>query len=1062
MSPLDEEPTRGARAFKGLSRLAIARPLGTCAVAAMVLVIGLFASGRLAVNLLPEVVYPLLRVSVTYPGVAPTVMEEQVTRVLERQLSSTENLVLLRSEVVEGRADVSLVFDYGVDLDLALQDAARLLERARAQLPPDIESPRLRKWDPGSAAVFQAGFSSSARAPRDVRDWVENVLAPQLQSIAGVANVEAVGGQVREMEVVVDPQRLMNYGLSLGDVADRVATENRNIAAGSITAPGMDMLARTDGRFASAADIEQLLLSLPAGGSVRLGDLAQVRDGFQEQRVFVRLDGVPATQLSVYKQPDANTVRVIDDLAKRLSSLQASGFIPPDIQWRTTRDESFFVRGSVRAVAQAALLGGALALLIVLAFLGSLRKGLIIGLSIPIAVITTFAMMGFGGLTLNVMSLGGLALGVGLLLDNAIVMLENISRHQERLHKPPEQAAGDGADEVASAILAGTLTNLAAVTPFLLVLGFAALLFRELIITISFAVVASLAVALTLVPMLAAQFSKVKFRSGFNASRLFRGIDGGMTSLSDAYARGLHHVLRWRWAVVGVSSALLAGAVLVFNDLGTEFLPQLDNSELRVRVLLPRGATPQQTDAAARQVEAALREMPHVENVFSIAGGQLFGGVVSERAGRTLMDIRLAPASERPDWPVDRWVSEARERLYALDIADARIRVQPPRVRGLNFSVGGEDLDLLLTGDDLEVLAREAREVVRLIEDIPGLDNVEVAAAEQQPQLGVHVDRERAAALGVNVDQVGSALRDAITGATPTRFTSGQFDYNLRVRLPRAQVENPDQLYDIIVGNGAYGPVRLGDVATLEIEESPAEIQRQNQVRIQRVQGSFNTAVSDVATISAVMRERLADFEQRSDIALIYGGQAETVAESRRETKQVMMLAVFLVFAVLVVQYERLSNPLVIMLTAPFALIGATAALWLTDTAVSASAQLGLILLIGIVVNNAILLVEYIERGLRRGLKVHAAVVEAARIRLRPILMTVMTTMGGMLPLAIGMGSGAELMRPLAIAVIGGLGVSTLLTLVLAPCLFVIVRNGSDWLRHALTGRRSSDAQVAG
>lgn len=1053
-----EEPTRGAQVFKGLSRIAIDRPLGTLAVTAMILVIGVFASGRIAVNLLPEVVYPLIRISVGYPGVAPTVVEEQVTRVLERQLASTENLVLMTGEAREGRAEIDLVFNYGVDLDAALQDASRLLERARAQLPPDVDPPRLRKWDPGSSAVLQAGFSSSARSPREVRDWVDNALAPQLQSIPGVSSIESVGGQIREMEVILDPQRLAGYGLSLREIADRIARENRNIGAGNVTAPGFDVLARTDGRFTSAADVEQVLIALPGGGSVRLGDLAEVRDGFQEQRVFVRLDGVPATQLSVFKQPDANTVEVVDAINTRLDSLAASGFIPADIDWQSTRDESFFVRGSVQAVAQAALLGGLLALLIVLAFLGSFRKGLIIGLSIPIAIIATFALMGFGGLTLNVMSLGGLALGVGLLLDNAIVMLENISRHQDRLGKPPRQAAGDGADEVASAIVAGTLTNLAAVVPFLLVLGFAALLFRELIITISFAVVASLAVALTLVPMLAAQFSRLQIRSGFAETRVFRGIDRGMLALAEGYGWLLRGAIRLRWLVIAAALAALGASVTLFNSLGTEFMPQLDNAEVRIFMRLPQGATPEQTDQAARQVEAALRELPHLDNVFTIAGGALFGGVVTERSGLVIMELRLTPAAERPDWPAGRWVVEARQRLAALDIPGARIGVAPPRIRGLNFSVAGEDLDLLLIGDDLDLMEQEARRIVRLIEDIPGLENADVAGADRNPQIGIQVDRERASALGVSVEQVGSALRDAVTGALPTRFSSGQFDYNLRVRLPRERLDNPDLLYDVIVASGEAGMVRLGDVARLEIEEGPARIQRQNQVRVQRVTGSFNTAVADVDSIITELQTRLAESPPRGDISVIIGGQAEAIEESRRETLQVVLLAAFLVFAVLVVQYERLSNPLVIMLTAPFALIGVALALWATDTAVSAPAQLGLILLIGIVVNNAILLVEYIERGLRRGAALIDAVVEAGRIRLRPILMTVMTTIGGMLPLAVGMGSGAELMRPLAVAVVGGLAVSTLLTLFLAPCLFVIVRGASDWLARILVGQPETSA----
>jgi multidrug efflux pump subunit AcrB len=352
----------------------------------------------------------------------------------------------------------------------------------------------------------------------------------------------------------------------------------------------------------------------------------------------------------------------------------------------------------------------------------------------------------------------------------------------------------------------------------------------------------------------------------------------------------------------------------------------------------------------------------------------------------------------------------------------------------------------------IATLQAVARRAVRLIDDVPGLENVSVDGAERVPQLGISVDRERAAALGVDVNAVGAALRSAVTGAVPTRFSSGQFEYDVRVRLPRDAVASVDALGSLVVGNGQYGVVRLGDVATLTIEEGPTEIQRENQLRVQRVTGSFNTAVADVGSIMADVRLRLADLDT-ADVSLIYGGQYESIIETRRETITVIALAVFLVFAVLVVQYERLSNPVVIMLTAPFATGRCGGLLWLTGTAVSTPALLGLILLIGIVVNNAILLVEYIERGLRRGLDMQTAIVQAGRVRLRPILMTMLTTVSGMLPLAVGMGAGAELMRPLAIAVIGGLSVSTFLTLLLAPCLYVIVRGAGERLLVFLTGK---------
>ena len=1049
------DPARGTKFYSGLTHSAIRRPVGTLAIASVVLVLGLFFVDRLPVNLLPEVEFPLVRITVNYPGVAPEVMEEQVTRVLERNLSSVENLSGISSRASEGRTNVNLIFEHGVDLDIAMQNAARQLEVARQQLPSDIQPPRLRKWDPGEWAIWRAGFSSPTREPREVRDWVEQRLVPQLQSINGVASVEAAGGQIREIEVVLDQDRLRYYRLTLRDVADQLAAENVNIAAGNITSPNFDVMARTDGRFGSPDEIGDILLTVPGTERrIRLSEIADVRDGFAEQRLFVRLNGTPATQLSIYKLPEANVVQVVDAINDRMSQLVESGFMPPDIRWEATRDGAYFVRGSVDAVAAAAILGAVLAMIVVLAFLGSLRKSFVIGLSIPLAVLFTFVLMGLGGLTLNVISLGGLALGVGLLLDNAIVMLENISRHKDKLGKSSQDAAHDGAQEVISAITAGTLTNLAAVVPFLLITGMAALVFQELILTISFAVVASLAVALTLVPMLSAQFGKVQFRSGLNRTAIYRGFDRFIDWLIVRYRAILKPILTWRWAVVAASIGLFVVAVIGMGRLGNEFLPQLDDGQVNIRIHLPPGTTPEQTDEASRMVEAEIRDMPHVESVFAIVGGHLHGGVVSERPGTARMDVVLTDAADRPDMPAGLWVAEAQDRLRALDIPNARTWVRPPRIPGLNFGARGTDMDVMIVGEDLGILENLAREMVDNLEGVTGLEDLEMARDDRTPLLSIEVDRERAAALGLNVGDVGRSLREAVTGAIPTRYQTGANEYDVRVRLPREVTGDEQQLSQIVVSPGNGRIVQLGDVARFDMGEGPAHIERENQVRVQRVTGNFNTALNDAGSIMNEIRERVEAMDIPDQYGLIFAGQFETVEETDREMTTVILLALFLVFVVLAVQYERLSNPIVIMAAAPLSLIGVVTMLAITGTPLSAPAFLGVILLIGIVVNNAILLVEYIERGRRRGLSTADAVVEAGGIRLRPILMTTLTTVAGMTPLAIGMGSGANLMQPLAVAVIGGLLVAMLLTLFLIPCLYVIVQNASDWLIEKLTGKR--------
>lgn len=1046
---------KAARRYRGLTHAAIRRPIGTAAITSVVLVLGLFFVGRLPVDLLPEVVYPLIRVDVSYPGVAPEVIEEQVTRPIERQLASTEGLTLMASEAEEGSTDISLLFRYGTDLDLALQNASRLLERARGQLPDDIEPPRLSKFDPGAQAVFEAGFSSARRSSREVRDWLDNRLAPQLQSIPGVSGVLSVGGQERELEVVVDQQRLRAYGLSLADVSAQLAAENQNVSAGNITSSSLDVRARTEGRFTSADDIAAVLLQIPGSDRrIRLDEVAEVRDGYREQRVFVRLNGEAATQLSVFKQPDANTVEVVGEVQARLDSLRASGFIPEDIVFSTTRDGAFFVRGSVESVASAAVLGGVLAMLVVLFFLGSVRGSVVIGLSIPLALMATFALMGAAGLSLNVMSLGGLALGVGLLLDNAIVMLENIERHRSQLREDPQQAAHAGADEVISAVTAGTLTNLAAVLPFLLITGLATLVFRELLVTISFAVIASLAVALTLVPMLAAQMAKLRFSSGFDRSLPYRAFSRMMRSVTEGY-RGLLRALlpRRGWVLLFAFASVLA-VLPLGSRLGSEFLPQLDDGSLNVRLALPAGTTPEQTDRATREVEAAIRALPHVRSVFTVSGGNVWGGTVSERAGRGWLSIQLDEASLRPDWPVGRWAREAQRRVNALDIAGADIAVRTSGIRGLNFGLSGNDMELKVLGEDLPTLQRLAREIIRAIEDIPGLEAVEMNDEDRTPALQIEVDRERAAALGLDVRAVAQALRQAVTGTVPTRYSTGVNEYDVRVRMPREEVENLDRLGEVIVANGANGPIQARQVASFTLGEGPAEIGRENQLRIQRIVGSFNTSENDVGSIMAEVQRRLAGVDMPEQYGVALGGQFETVAETEREMNTVILLAVFLVLVVLIVQYEQLTNPLVIMTAAPLALCGALVALWVSSTPLSAPVFLGAVLLIGIVVNNAILLVEYIEQGRARGLADMDAVIEAGAVRLRPILMTTLTTVVGMLPLAIGLDAGGALMQPLAVAVVGGLLSSMLLTLVLIPCLYLVAQPAAQRVIGFLTRRR--------
>lgn len=1047
----------GPRRHDNLPSLSIRRPIGVLATSSVVVVLGLFFAGQLPLDLLPQIIYPQVRARVAYPGVAPEVMEEQVTKILETNLATTENLVELESQTSEGVTDIDLHFNYGTDINFALQDASKNLDRARARLPLDAEPPTIRKFDPSQIPVFEVGFSSPTRGLVDLRNWVDLRLQPQLLSIEGVAAIDVAGGLIREIRVTLDQERLRSYGLTVSDVLTRIRAENQDVAVGNVTSPAFEIVGKTTGKFTSVDDIRRVLLTVPGSTArIPLGDVARVEDTHQEQRLWSRLDGVPAVKMSVRKQPDANTVAVAEAVGARLRELDASRFVPDDIHYEIVADQSWFIRNSVAGVRDAALAGALLAMLAVLLFLGSLRKTVIIGLSIPLAVLATMAMMGLGRLTLNIMSLGGLALGVGLLVDNSIVMLENIFRHRQLNAEDPETAAHSGAAEVTSAVVASTLTNLAAVVPFLLISGLAALIFRELILTISFAIVASLGVALTLVPMLSAQLAKVRFSSGLERNRLIVAFDGGLQRFTAGYRRVLTRALRRRLWVVGAAFAALAGVAILMRDAGNEFLPAVDDGNVSVGLRLPPGTSPERTDEVAAQIEQLVAGMPHVRHVFTTAGGFLFGGTTTNSGGRGSLAIQLTPATERRDMPAARWVAELQRRIDEMGIPGGEIFVRPPRIRGLRTNLADSDVTVSVQGDDLAELQRLGQEVQRRLRGVPGLSRLELSTEEASPQLGIFIDRQRAADLGLDAAQVGQTVRTALDGTVVSRFTDRNSEYDIRVRLPREDLTSPEDLGAIALFPGRQQPVYLRDIADLDLGLGPTTILRVNQNRQLRVTADVNDEVTDIGAASRAARAALADLALPEGYGLIFGGEEQAARENQRNLLVVAVLAVFLVFVVMAVQYESLSGPLVIMASIPLALIGVGLALWLTGTPLSAPVLLGVILLAGIVVNNAILLVQYVNDARRdHGLPPAEAVVEAGAARLRPILMTTLTTVFGMLPLALGLGEGSELMKPLAVAVVGGLSMSTLLTLVVVPCVYLLVDAFAGRLRRFLVGERA-------
>jgi len=998
-------------------------------IALAVIVLGVFAFSRLAIDLHPHLIYPEVRVRILSPGVPATVMEDQFTRQLEEQLAITEDAIGVQSRTGEGAVSVDLSFEYGKDIDIALRDASTRLDRAKRFLPDTPDPPMIYKRDPAQIPVLEFVVSSPLRDPVELRSWVDDVFSKWFINLPGVAAAEVGGGLIREIQVLPDQQRLAGVGLTMQDVIDVLQRGNREDPAGRLKMSSQELSGRISGRFNSVEQIAELPLRLQQGGLIHLQEVAQVIDTHEDERLRVRVNGEPGIKLSIQKQPTANTIAVADAVEQRLDWLASEGLVPEDIRIRSVSDQSVYIRQALSNSGMAAISGALLAMMVVYIFLGNLRRTLIIGSAIPIAIMVTFVIMGLGGLTLNIMTLGGLALGVGLIVDNTIVMLENIYRHQRQ--GEGDLAAGThAAQEVNSAIVASTSTNLAAVLPFLFIGGLTGLLFRELIYTISASILASLAIALTLVPALAARVHTL------DTGRLRRRVDAGMRWLQERYAGLVGRALGYPYRVILVFVVLLGISIRSFFGGQEVFLPAMDDGRISVSVTADPGVTLDDMDRSVQVLEALFQAQPEVEQVFSTVGGFIFGRTQRESPSSSSLNVQLVPVSRRAI-SSEEWIRRMNRAIADRQLAGLKVNMRTEGIRGIRTSRGDDDISLRIQGPELKTLEKIADEIVRRLKRIDGLRNVQHSSEEVHHEIDIAIDRERASVLGLDVKDVGDAMRIALEGEVVTDYIDGDRSYDVRLRLPPVDAANPQELESVLLfpEQAERKAIYLGDVARVNLIEAAAEILRDNQQRIVEVSATVDAGATLGGRLRAIDAS-LGDLELPAGYSLYDGGARKTLQEGRNLALTLMLLALFLVFVVMAVQYESLSNPFIILLSVPFALIGVAIGIHATGLPMSMPVKLGMIMLAGIVVNNAIVLVEYVEIVRERGRSIREAILEAARLRLRPILMTTLTTVVGMLPLAIGIGEGSEMLRPLAVTIVAGLSFSMLVSLLLVPVLY--------------------------
>jgi multidrug efflux pump subunit AcrB len=989
-----------------------------------IIVLGLFSLRNLPTNLLPDIIYPEISVRILDPGVPTRIMEDQITRQLEEQLSITEGAIAIQSRTTEGRSAVDITFPYGTDLDTALRDASTRLDRAKRFLPETIEPPIIFKRDPSQRPVMEIIVSSELMDPVSLKDWADYRFSRWFLNLPGVASVEVAGAPDREIQIIPRLVDMAGAGLNLEDIDEQIRASNQDEPGGRIITGSLELSAQTQGRFPDVGSLATLPMRLTDGSSLPLDSLAEVRSTQEDERLVVRLNNTRGIKLSIQKQPEANTVDVVAHVSERLAWLEQQGVIPKGIRSEVVGDQSIYIRNALLSAGQAALGGAILAMLMVYLFLGDLRRTLIIGSVIPIAVIITFIIMSSAGLSLNIMTLGGLALGIGLLVDNTIVMMENISRHQH-LDERPTDAAHNAAGEVFSAIVASTSTNLAAVLPFLFISGLVGLLFRELIITISAAIMASLAVAITLVPAYAAQISAHSRR--FPLQRIF---EHSRLVYEGLLTRAIHRP----WLFLAIFMVLLIAAISTIVTQKQTFLPQLDEGLISIGISSDPGTRLIDMNRAVTKIESVLSQDDSIDSIFSTVGGFVFGRTEYESSNRSSIQVQLL---RQPDgkFHTAEWIREKTGQFRELGLTGYKIRMRNRGISGIRINRGEDDISIRVQGDNLQSLGRIGNEIAERLQSVEGLRNLTHTYEENRLELVIIPDRLRMAALNIDQSSLAFAVRVALGGVIISQYFEGDREYPIRLRLPRGEYSSPEQLESIPVAIREGIPILLGEIATSGLQPQPREIKRDNQLRIVEVSASLNEG-QDLATLYPQIRKQLEGLSLPEGYSLYEGGMEEALKSGQASGVILILLAVFLVYVVMAVQYESLRNPLIILFSIPFSIAGVVLGVMVTGIPLSMPVWLGMIMLAGIVVNNAIVLVEQVEILRQEGVGRDEAILQGGLLRLRPILMTMLTTVFGMFPLALGLGDGSELLQPLAIVITWGLSFSVLVSLLAVPAAY--------------------------
>jgi HAE1 family hydrophobic/amphiphilic exporter-1 len=1089
-----------------ITDVSIKRPVAVSMIVTAVIVFGLVSLGRLRVELLPNISYPSLTIQTEYQDAAPAEVEQFVTRPIEEAVGVLPGLQKVRSISRPGQSEVTLEYIWKTKMDLAALDVREKLDLV--ELPREVEKPTILRFDPSLDPIMRLRVSGSDGNLLSVRRAAEKLIKKELEGLRGVAAAKVSGGLEEEIHVDIDKGKLAALGIPITQVTTHLGRENVNVAGGSLRDEESEFLVRTTNEFQNVDELAGVSIAYVEGRPILLGDVAHIESGHKERDTITKLNAEEAVEIAIYKEGDANTVAVARAVRKKLDGLS----LPKDMTATVASDHSIFIQRSVSEVMSAALWGGILAIIVLLLFLKDVRTTVTIALSIPVSVVATFLVMYRLGISLNIMSLGGLALGVGMLVDNSIVVLESIFRHKQQNTVDVHSAVSTGTEEVSRAVAASTMTTVAVFLPLVFVEGIAGQLFRDQALTISAALIASLIVALTLVPMLSAlSLKKIPLphkpvaedssgpeREPGRARRLWRRIVSPITNSSvvrfvsslarraaSAMAsaalavlrvvrrffallfrallwafRLLGRLLKWiiavpvglfdrvmsrayaaypgairtalgrKGLVIGSAFAFFAFTLLLSPLLSVELLPPVSQGEFTFNLRLPEGTSLLSTDRVVSAIEKEVMEIPLVKTVFSNSGSTLLGQFTATVKEENIAQVTVVLARRNDSAAEERVIESIR------DILDS--------VPGLTYDLSRPSyfsfrtpIEIEVFGYDVAQLRKISSDIEQRLSAIPVIKDIRSTMKIGSPEVHIVLDRERLASMGIDASQAFGALSNALKGEVATRFRREEDKIDILVRNTDEVRRSLDELPRLVVGHNNGLPIQLASVGRVELERGPAEITRVSQQRAAII--SANLIGHDLGGATSQIREAIQTVPMPLDFSASLSGQSDELNVSFSSLRFALILAVFLVYLVMASQFESFIHPFVILFTLPLAAIGILLALLITQTPVSVMVLIGTIILCGIVVNNAIVLVDYTNQLRRRGMSKIEALVMAGQVRMRPILMTTATTVFGLMPMALSGGEGAELRVPLAVTVIGGLLFATFLTLFVIPAVYATV-----------------------